>query len=150
VLPIGDESWNDDDILGTLPERLLSDVYITAFGVLRRETVRGLRAGRDRVAPPCFRVPGRCSLWVMNGPKATSGWSRFGCQLRTLIGAVRRSHRARSGCEQPHSINSSAPASSIFGITMPRAFAAVRLITSSNSSVLAPEGPPASHREELD
>jgi len=47
---------------------------------------------------------------------------------------------ARSGCEQPqqiaqlfdHSITRSAPASSIFGITMPRAFAALRLITSSN------------------
>jgi hypothetical protein len=34
VLAIGDESWNDEDILGTLPERLLSDVYIPAFGVL--------------------------------------------------------------------------------------------------------------------
>jgi len=31
-----------------------------------------------------------------------------------------------------HSITRSAPASSIFGITMPRAFAALRLITSSN------------------
>jgi hypothetical protein len=47
-----------------------------------------LDAGRMRVA----RRQGLCPRWVMNGPKATSVLSPFDSQLRTLVGAARRSH----------------------------------------------------------
>src|SRR5437660_12023076 len=32
------------------------------------------------------------TVWVMNGPKVTSALSPFDSQLRTLVGAARRSH----------------------------------------------------------
>src|SRR5205823_12376510 len=38
---------------------------------------------------------GRGPQWVMNGPKATSALSPFDSQLRTLVGAARRSHSCR-------------------------------------------------------
>src|SRR5437764_15161566 len=73
VLDMGNESWNDDDILGTLPEGLVGDVYIAAFGVpnfrrhppelLRRGSIPGLWLtrwqGSSRGAL-LSGVPGRC------------------------------------------------------------------------------------------
>jgi hypothetical protein len=40
-------------------------------------------------------------LWVMNGPKATSALSPFDSQLRTLIGAARRSHSCQEETSGP-------------------------------------------------
>jgi hypothetical protein len=78
---------------------------------------------------------------VSDGTSARLINARFGPLLRTLKSDIWRGPRSvTSGCEQPqqtapifdHSITRSAAASSIFGITMPRAFAVLRLITSSN------------------
>src|SRR5258708_7369289 len=42
--------------------------------------------------PPSLANSVRCPSRVMNGPKATSALSPFDSQLRTLVGAARRSH----------------------------------------------------------
>jgi hypothetical protein len=57
----------------------------------------------------------------MNGPKATSALSPFDSQLRTLVGAARRSHSCQTRTSAAlHSITSSARASSVGGTVMPR------------------------------
>jgi hypothetical protein len=33
VLDVGNKSWNDDNIFPTLPESLVGDMYVAAFGV---------------------------------------------------------------------------------------------------------------------
>ena len=42
-----------------------------------------------------------CPLWVMNGQKATSALSPFDSQLRTLVGAARRSHSCHERTHAP-------------------------------------------------
>jgi hypothetical protein len=45
------------------------------------------------------RCRGSRQRWVMNGPKVTSALSPFDSQLRTLVGAARRSHSCRYCCK---------------------------------------------------
>src|SRR4051812_15691105 len=96
---MGNESWNDDDILGTLPEGLVGDVYIAAFGVpnfrrhppelLRRGSIPGLWLtrwqGSSRGAL-LSGVPGRCPF----GPGAHISRSpsdvRFAPESRQIAG----------------------------------------------------------------
>jgi pimeloyl-ACP methyl ester carboxylesterase len=54
----------------------------------------------------------RLPVWVMNGPKATSALSPFDSQLRTLVGAARRSH----SCQDPTCADCSKISSASSGI----------------------------------
>jgi hypothetical protein len=60
------------------------------------------RIGLDQSGIRCaagFRL-GLGPDWVMNGPKTTSALSPFDSQLRTLVGAARRSHSCRFCCKK--------------------------------------------------